>query len=278
MSDSISGTETSPLKRDIRTLQQMLLDGQTSSAIELSSSLLMRSRSKDERDPFSEARIRMERALMGAVEPSIVGAELRWCVDRLNALHQGSSLHGIALLNLAAWHRNQGESMMALATHAEISPSSGHPDDIRGLSRLEAGRIMIGLDDLDPAMRHLWIAKECLWQTGLEAEALASSLEWLDLALEEIDENSPRMSQRVSQAAPREQGGSTWVPANPEDVRQIVESLIPILLDDVSGRDRIDIGLILDASAALGENSWHRLVSERISEIQDSSLLEALQS
>jgi len=118
MSDGLSGTETTPLKRDMHTLQQMLLDGQTSPAIELSGSLLMRSRSKDERDPFSEARIRMERALMGAVEPSIVGAELRWCVDRLNALHQGSSLHGIALLNLAAWHRNQGESMMALATHA----------------------------------------------------------------------------------------------------------------------------------------------------------------
>jgi len=91
MSDGLSGTETTPLKRDLRTLQQMLLDGQTSPAIELSSSLLMRSRSKDERDPFSEARIRMERALMGAVEPSIVVAELRWCVDRINALHQGSS-------------------------------------------------------------------------------------------------------------------------------------------------------------------------------------------
>ncbi len=278
MTEGLPGTENTPLKSDIRKLQQMLLDDQTSSAIDLSSSLLARSRSKDERDPLSEARIRMERALMGAVMPSIVGAELRWCVDRLNALQQGSHLHGIALLNLAAWHRNQGESMMALATHAEISPSSGHPDEIRGLSRLETGRIMIGLDDLDPAMRHLWVAKECLSQTGLEAETLASSLEWLDLALEEIDRNSPRMSERVSQAAPREQGGSTWVPANPEDIREIVESLIPILLADVSGRDRIDIGLILDASAALGEESWLQLVSERISEIQDPSLLEALQS
>ena len=70
MSDGLSGMETTPLKRDLRTLQQMLLDGQTSPAIELSGSLLMRSRSKDERAPFSEARIRMERALMGAVAPS----------------------------------------------------------------------------------------------------------------------------------------------------------------------------------------------------------------
>ena len=47
MSDDLSETKNTPLRRDMRTLQRMLLDGQTSSAIELSGSLLMRSRSKD---------------------------------------------------------------------------------------------------------------------------------------------------------------------------------------------------------------------------------------
>jgi len=49
-------------------------------------------------------------------------------------------------------------------------------------------------------------------------------------------------------------------------------------LADVSGNERSDIGLILDASDVLGEASWHQLVSERISEIQDPKVCEALQS
>ena len=60
--------------------------------------------------------------------------------------------------------------------------------------------------------------------------------------------------------------------------REVVESLIPVLLDDVSGDERKDIGLILDAAEVLRENSWRQLILERITEIQDPSVVEALQS
>ena len=220
----------------------------------------------------------MERALHGANEPSLVGAELRWCADRMNAMAPGSANHGICLLNLAAWHRNRGETMMSLATHSDISSSSGHPIQVLGLSRLEAARMLVSLDDFDPAMRHLWTARECLAQSGMSPEALSASLEWLDIALEEVDSESPRMATRVTEAAPRSGPGTTWIPANPEDIREVVESLIPVLLDDVSGDERRDIGLILDAAEVLREDSWLQLISERITEIQDPSVIEALQS
>ena len=138
--------------------------------------------------------------------------------------------------------------------------------------------MLIGLDDFDPAMRHLWTARECLAQSGMSPEALSASLEWLDLALEEVDSESPRMASRVAASAPRSGPGTTWVPANPEDIREVVESLIPVLLDDVSGDERRDIGLILDAAEFLSEDSWLQLISERITEIQDPSVVEALQS
>ena len=86
------------------------------------------------------------------------------------------------------------------------------------------------------------------------------------------------MATRVTEAAPRSGPGTTWVPANPEDIREVVESLIPVLLDDVSGDERRDIGLILDAAEVLRENSWLQLISERITEIQDPRVIEALQS
>ena len=168
--------------------------------------------------------------------------------------------------------------MMSLATHSGISLSTGHPIEIVGLSRLEVARILVGLNDLDPAMRHFWSAREYLTKSGMSPEALSASLEWLDLALEEVDSKSPRMSVRVTEATPRGKPGNTWVPANPEDIREIVESLIPVLLVDVSGDERKDIGLILDAAELLAEDSWLEIISERISEIQDSSVVAALQS
>ena len=226
---------SSRLQEDFKVYRQTILKGDAAAAIIQSASILERSRSKDERDPVIEAMIRMERALHGANEPSLVGAELRWCADRMNAMAPGSANHGICLLNLAAWHRNRGETMMSLATHSDISSSSGHPIQVLGLSRLEAARILVNLDDFDPAMRHLWTARECLAQSGMSPEALSASLEWLDIALEEVDSESPRMATRVTKAAPRSGPGTTWVPANPEDIREVVESLIPMLLDDVSG-------------------------------------------
>ena len=269
---------SSRLQEDFKVYRQTILKGDAAAAIIQSASILERSRSKDERDPVIEAMIRMERALHGANESSLVGAELRWCADRMNALAPGSANHGICLLNLAAWHRNRGETMMSLATHSDISSSSGHPIQVLGLSRLEAARILVNLDDFDPAMRHLWTARECLAQSGMSPEALSASLEWLDIALEEVDSESPRMATRVTEAAPRSGPGTTWVPANPEDIREVVESLIPVLLDDVSGDERKDIGLILDAAEALRDDSWLQLITERITEIQDPSVIEALQS
>ena len=271
-------TASSRLQEDFQVFRQTILKGNAAAAIIQSASILERSRSKGERDPVIEAMIRMERALHGDNEPSLVGAELRWCADRMNAVAPGSANHGICLLNLAAWHRNRGETMMSLATHSDISSSSGHPMQVLGLSRLEAARMLVSLDDFDPAMRHLWTARECLAQSGMSLEALSASLEWLDLALEEVDSESPRMASRVTEAAPRNGPGTTWVPANPEDIREVVESLIPVLLDDVSGDERKDIGLILDAAEVLRENSWRQLILERITEIQDPSVVEALQS
>ena len=243
-----------------------------------SEEILNRSRTTSERDHLIEARVRMERALLGITDTSLVGNELRWCVDRLNAICPGSPLHGLALLNLANWHRNVGESIMSLVVHADISKEYGHPEDIIGLSRLEAARIYVTLNDLDPAMRHLWSARKYFTNTNMTSESLVCSLEWLDLALEEVSETAPEMENRLENAAPRESAGSTWIPSNPNDVIEIVEELIPILTKNLSGENRNDIGLIIDSSNILKVDSWKKILLERKSEIQDLKVLEALQS
>ena len=266
------------LSSESEIFRSFISEGKTKEALEISEIILAKSRNLNDRDYESEAWIRMERALLGACPPENIGSELRWCVDRLNSISSGSALHGIALLNLASWHLNSSEEMMALVTLSEISPSLGHPNDIIGLSRLESGRILVSIGDIDPAMRHLWTAMSRLSSEGMYAESLVCAMEWLDIALDEIDPKSPRMEKRISEAKPREEPGLTSSPSNPEDIREVIELIMPLCLKDLSGERRDDIGLIIDASNALGENSWKEELRKRVSDLQDTRLIAELQS
>ena len=258
--------------------KSLLSEGKTEKALALSESILEESRKLGDRDFEAEAWIRMERALLGAIEPENVGNELRWCVDRLASVSPGSPLHGLALLNLASWHRNSNERMMALVTLADITSEAGHPVDVIGLSRLESGRILASIGDLEPAMRHLWMAMRRLSSSEMATEAVVCAMEWLDIALDEIDRDSPSMDERIVNAKPREAPGMTTTPANPADIREAVELILQSALKDVSGEKRDDLGLVLDASETLEEPQWREAIEELRSDIQDPRLIEALQS
>ena len=258
--------------------KSLLSEGKTEKALALSESILEESRKLGDRDFEAEAWIRMERALLGAIEPENVGNELRWCVDRLASVSPGSPLHGLALLNLASWHRNSNERMMALVTLADITSEAGHPVDVIGLSRLESGRILASIGDLEPAMRHLWMAMRRLSSSEMPTEAVVCAMEWLDIALDEIDLDSPSMHERIVNAKPREAPGMTTTPANPADIREAVELILQSALKDVSGEKRDDLGLVLDASETLEEPQWREAIEELRSDIQDPRLIEVLQS
>ena len=258
--------------------KSLLSEGKKEQALKLSEDILAQSRRLDERDFETEAWIRMERDLLGETENTDLGGELRWCVDRLASVASGSPLHGVSLLNLAAWHLNEGEQMMSLVTLSDISSDRGHPSEIIGLSRLESGRILASIGDFEPAMRHIWIAMRRLSSSEMPSESVVCAIEWLDIALDEIDAESPTMDDRIVDARPRESPGMTTVPSNPNDIRECVELILSVALIDVSGTQRDDLGLVLDASEALNEPKWKSELEERRREIQDSRLLEALQS
>ena len=276
----LAGANTNESGTSVDTLlfKSLLSEGKKEQALKLSEDILAQSRRLDERDFETEAWIRMERALLGETENTDLGGELRWCVDRLASVASGSPLHGVSLLNLAAWHLNQGEQMMSLVTLSDISSDRGHPSEIIGLSRLESGRILASIGDFEPAMRHLWIAMRRLSSSEMPSESVVCAMEWLDIALDEIDAESPTMDDRIVDARPRESPGMTTIPSNPDDIRECVELILSVALIDVSGIHRDDLGLVLDASEALNEPKWKSELEGRRQEIQDSRLLEALQS
>ena len=72
--------------------------------------------------------------------------------------------------------------------------------------------------------------------------------------------------------------GSSWIPANNQDVVAVVEYLFPIVTRELGGSERTDLGIILDAGEIIGNNEWKEMLIRKSEEIQDDRLLEALQS
>ncbi len=202
------------LANDAQAAQQSL-----TSALEIS-------RSTEQRDHLMEARIRMEwgilRASMGEFEQA--GIDLKWALERLGALSEGHRWHGLALLNMATWHRNRGESGMALAMHAEISRHGPHLIEVISVSRRQAAEILIEKDHIFSALRNLWIAHHGFRQSNMEDEAIEAGLHWIDLGLTEVSTDAPQMHTAIESAAPRSVGEPkprVWV--HPNDIKMMCE-------------------------------------------------------
>ena len=184
------------------------------------------SRSKQHRDHLLEARIRMEwgvlRASLGEIDQA--GIDLKWAVERMGALSEGHRWHGLALLNMATWHRNRGESGMALAIHAEISRHGPHLVEIVSMSRRSAAEILIEKDHLFSALRNLWVAHHGFRDSNMEAEAVEAGLHWIDLGLTDVSTDAPKMQLAIETAAPRSVGepkARVWI--HPRDLEMMCE-------------------------------------------------------
>jgi hypothetical protein len=205
-----------------------LLDNDAESAQQSLTSALAISRSTELRDHLMEARIRMEwgilRASMGEFDQA--GIDLKWALDRLGALSEGHRWHGLALLNMASWHRNRGESGMALAMHAEISRHGPHLIEIISHSRRQAAEILIEKNHQFSALRNLWIAHHGFRQSSMEEEAIEAGLHWLDLGLSEVSPDATEMDIAIQTASPRSVGEPkprVWV--HPNDINKMYDWL-----------------------------------------------------
>ncbi len=258
--------------------KNLLSDGKTDEALLISEKILKESQSIEQRNHEIEAWIRMERALLGGINENKIGEELSWCLDRIEAVSPGSTLHGLAILNLSSWHRNKGEFMMSLVLLSDISVDKGHGNDVVGLARLESSRLLIQMEDLESASRHLWISRKYLSETSMSAEYLTSSLEWLNLSLDGINPDSPLMREKIKLAKPQIKSDNQNFGVNPQDIIELIDEIFPTISKNLSGEERDDLGLIIDATELLSEDRWISALKNRKSEIQDPRIVDALQS
>jgi hypothetical protein len=132
--------------------------------------------------------------------------ELEWVEQRLRALDDGGPEHGVAILNLAAWHELQQEPLKALHYYSTVAREGNHLQETVAMTRLRAAPILAGLGDEAAALRHLWVAHDIFDQLEFASAAHEAGNAWLDLALNNVDYESLSMADQIEQAQPRMPG------------------------------------------------------------------------
>jgi hypothetical protein len=216
------------------------------------------SRRSDERNITLEARARMEWGLLRftAGEEEQAGVDLRWAMERLKAIEEGSIAHGVAILNLAEWHSSRNESIMALAILSDITRDGPHKAQIIATSRLHIAGILFELGDYVSSQRHAWVAFKGCSSNDMADSAHQSALIWMDLSLNQIDVDSPRMSDVVANARPRKLGENQPCRAHPTDLKEVVKWSTSNWTMGYSGDSRPDIAVLLEAEKAVGKSEF----------------------
>ena len=235
-------------------------------------------RSPKSRDAILEARAKMIRGLARTSIGEITegGADLRWAMDRLGAISSGSDEHGISILNVAAWHRQQSEIVMSLATHSEIARESTHSPEIVAISRQRVASIHAELEDYVGALRHYWTAWKLSVSSGIDAIAEVSCLHILDIGLTEVIESSLRLDEQVQNAKPRSKSEKSSASIHPDDLLEALNWITPRSLEDISQNHRPDLSLIIESHNILNIRLPDRL-TDNINLIQDPDVAKLLQ-
>ncbi len=211
------------------------------------------SRNSSSRDHLLEARIRME---WGVLQNTIgqcdeAGIDLKWAMDRLNALSEGHPWHGVSCLNMAEWHRNRGEWGMALAIYSSMSRHGPHMVENIAHSRRRAAEIHIEIDQLSNALRNLWIAHHGFKNAALKDEAIESGLHWLDIALANVSEDNLPMQTIVENAVPRSHDEpKRKLASHPDDIDYMYK-WVSDNLESRGGSNRAELHVLADAADIL---------------------------
>ena len=235
-------------------------------------------RSPKTRDAILEARAKMIRGLVRTSIGEVTegGADLRWAMDRLGAISTGSDEHGISILNVAAWHRQQSEMVMSLATHSEIARELTHSPEIVAISRQRVASIHCELEDYVGALRHYWTSWKLSVECGIDAIAEVSCLHILDLGLTEVTETAIPLDEQIANATPRTKTGKSSAIIHPNDLLQALTWITPRSLEDISQKHRPDLSLIVESHNTLSIKLPEQL-TDNIHLIQDPEVVKLLQ-
>ena len=178
-------------------------------------------REKATRDLILEGRLRMELGLLKVQTNSKDDPreDFEWALKRLSSMCENSRLHGLSIINKAAFHEHIDEKLMALHLYGEIPLNGEFPKEVVGFSRIGAARIMMEIGHVADACRHLYNAHEIFRNSKNDELAWHSGFQFLTTAAPYANLNAKRMLEQSGDASPRELGEEIPKPEiNPLDL------------------------------------------------------------
>ncbi len=189
---------------------------------------LMIVRNKKTRDLVLEGRLRMELGLIKVQSNSKDDPrdDFEWALKRLSSVSENSRLHGLSIINKAAFHEHVNEKLMALHLYGEIPLNGEFPQEVVGFSRIGAARIMMEIGHVSDSCRHLFNAHNIFKKSNNNELAWHSGFQFLSAAAPYADVNAERMSVQVVNAKPRDIGEEIPEPKiHPLDLKEIAVNL-----------------------------------------------------
>ena len=152
--------------------------------------------------------------------------DFEWALKRLSSVCEYSRLHGLSIINKAAYHEHVNELMMALHHYGEIPLNGDFPIEIIGFSRIGAARIYSQMGNPSDACRHLYNAHNLFKKSNNWELAWHSGFQFLTMGAAHVDLTADRMEVQASSAKPREVGDEKIIPKiHPSDLKQIALDL-----------------------------------------------------
>ena len=185
-------------------------------------------RKKKSRDLVLEGRLRMELGLLKIQSSSKENPEedFEWALRRLSSVSEHSRLHGLAIINKAAYHEKMDEKLMALHLYGEIPLRGSFPLEVVAFSRIGAARILSQIGHTSDACRHLYNAHNLFKESNNLELAWHSGFQFLSLAHKYANIEADLMDLQTTNAKPRELGDEvTETMIHPRDLMDIANSL-----------------------------------------------------
>tara|TARA_Y100001980_G_C14556822_1_gene350753 strand:+ start:2556 stop:3476 length:921 start_codon:yes stop_codon:yes gene_type:complete len=185
-------------------------------------------RDKENRDLVLEGRLRMELGLLKIQSGSEENPEsdFEWALRRLSSVCEFSRLHGLAIINKAAYHEKIDEKLMALHLYGEIPLNGNFPLEVVAFSRVGAARILTQIGHISDACRHLYNAHKIFTKSNNTELAWHSGFQFLSIASKYVDINADLIDFQILNAKPRELGDEIPEPKiHPKDLMIIANNL-----------------------------------------------------
>ncbi|MBJ13845.1 MAG: hypothetical protein CMB70_00545 [Euryarchaeota archaeon] len=233
-------------------------------------------RTLETRDLALEGRLRMERGLQRFEKGDTVGAEedLTWAETRLKSVAKASRDHDLSLLNKAAYHMASGEDLMALQVYGDISRQENHAHETLAISRIGASRIHARYGRMFDAARNAWNGHAHAILANQVTMAIEAGSLFLDLSIDEQDENAVRFQQQVDDSKPRDVGDQLpELKVHHQDVEGVFNWCTEHLNRDLGGHDRPDLRAMIMMAHRLDRLNEYDWLLSQPAQVEDSMLV-----